>query len=137
MPGALAVNGELGGAIEAIRWYGETIDKIYDEVAPLPGNETAIISRVPLGVIGAIVPWNFPAMIAAWKLGPALAAGNSVVLKPAEDASLVLLEIARMAIEAGIPEGVLNVVTGHGRAAGAALAAPRAVNCGPFPGHGE
>ncbi len=136
MPVALAFNGDLGGAVEAIRWYGEAIDKIYDEVAPLPQNETPIVSRIPLGVVGAIVPWNFPAMIAGWKLGPALAVGNSVVLKPAEDASLVLLEIAHIALEAGIPEGVLNVVTGRGHEAGAALAAHGDVDCITFTGSG-
>lgn len=136
MPVQLAYNGDIGSAVEAIRWYGEAIDKLYDEVAPLPGGETGMIRRVPLGVIGAIVPWNFPSMIAAWKLGPALAIGNSVVLKPAEDASLVLIEFARLALEAGIPAGVLNIVTGLGRDAGAALAAHPDVDCLTFTGSG-
>lgn len=136
MPVQLAYMGDIAAAVEAIRWYGEAIDKLYDEVAPLPSGETGFIRRVPLGVIGAIVPWNFPSMISAWKLGPALAVGNSVVLKPAEDASLVLLEFARLALEAGIPEGVFNVVTGKGSEVGAALSEHMDVDCLTFTGSG-
>lgn len=137
MPVQLAYMGDIGSAVDAIRWYGEAIDKLYDEVAPLPSGETGLIRRVPLGVIGAIVPWNFPSMISAWKLGPALAIGNSVVLKPAEDASLALLEIARLASEAGIPDGVFNVVTGNGEQTGAALAEHMDVDCLTFTGSGS
>lgn len=136
MPVGLAYNADLAAAVEAIRWYAEAIDKLYGEIAPLPAHETGMISRVPLGVVGAIVPWNFPAMIAAWKLGPALAVGNSVVLKPAEDASLVLLAMARLALEAGLPEGVLNVVSGSGAQAGDALASHNDVDCLTFTGSG-
>jgi len=95
-----------------------------------------MISRTPLGVVGAILPWNAPAMIGAWKLGPALVAGNSVVLKPAEDASLVCLRIVELALEAGMPEGVLQVVTGDHKA-GAALAAHHDIDCITFTGSGE
>ena len=106
----------------AIRWYAEAIDKRYDEIAPTPRSALALVTREPLGVIGAIVPWNYPLMITSWKLGPALAAGNSVVLKPSEDSTLGSLLLAELATEAGVPDGVFNVVPGLGPVAGAALA---------------
>ena len=105
-----------------IQWYGEAIDKRYDEIAPAPTNSLAMITREPLGVIGAVVPWNYPIVIASWKIGPALAMGNSMVLKPSEESSLAILKIAQLGIEAGIPKGVFNVVTGLGDQAGQALA---------------
>ena len=105
-----------------IQWYAETVDKTYDEIAPAPKNALAMITREPLGVIGAIVPWNYPIVIASWKFAPAIAMGNSVVLKPSEESSLATLRIAELAIEAGIPKGVFNVVTGYGAEAGRALA---------------
>jgi gamma-glutamyl-gamma-aminobutyraldehyde dehydrogenase/4-guanidinobutyraldehyde dehydrogenase/NAD-dependent aldehyde dehydrogenase len=106
----------------AIRWYAEAIDKRYDEIAPAPRTALAMVTREPLGVIGAIVPWNYPLMITSWKIGPALAAGNSVVLKPAEDSTLGALLLAELASQAGLPDGVFNVVPGLGPVAGAALA---------------
>jgi acyl-CoA reductase-like NAD-dependent aldehyde dehydrogenase len=136
MPIRLAEELEINFAIDSLRWYGEAADKLYDELAHLDDTVTAMISRTPLGVVGAILPWNAPAMIGAWKLGPALVAGNSVVLKPAEDASLVCLRIAELALEAGVPEGVLQVVTGDHKA-GAALAAHHNVDCITFTGSGE
>jgi len=136
MPIALSLNFNVGAAIDCLRWYAEAIDKLYDEIAPTPENELALIQRVPLGVIGAIVPWNFPLMIGAWKLGPALAVGNSVVLKPAEDASLTLIRLAELAAEAGLPEGVLNVVPGLGAEAGQALGRHQDVDCLAFTGSG-
>jgi acyl-CoA reductase-like NAD-dependent aldehyde dehydrogenase len=105
-----------------IRWYAEAIDKVYDEIAPTAANSLAMITREPMGVIGAIVPWNYPMIMTAWKLGPALAMGNSVVLKPSEKSPLTALRLAELALQAGIPEGVLNVVTGFGHEAGEALA---------------
>lgn len=105
-----------------IQWYAETIDKTYDEIAPAPKSALAMITREPLGVIGAIVPWNYPNVIASWKFAPAIAMGNSVVLKPSEESSLATLRIAELAIEAGLPNGVFNVVTGLGNEAGKALA---------------
>lgn len=105
----------------AIRWYGELIDKLYDQVAPAPEDAVALITREPLGVIGAVVPWNYPLIITAWKIAPALAAGNSVVVKPAEATSLSTLRLAALATEAGLPDGVLNVVPGEGAVAGRAL----------------
>ena len=106
---------------ETIAWYAETLDKTYDEVAPTPRNALALITREPLGVVGAVVPWNYALLIASWKLGPALAVGNSAVLKPAEQTSLAALLLARLATEAGLPDGVLNVVPGLGESAGQAL----------------
>ena len=105
-----------------IQWYAETIDKTYDEIAPAPRNALAMITREPLGVIGAVVPWNYPMMITSWKLGPALAMGNSIVVKPAENSSLSALKMAELAVAAGLPHGVFNVVPGLGAEAGQALA---------------
>jgi acyl-CoA reductase-like NAD-dependent aldehyde dehydrogenase len=135
MPIRLARDLDIGFSIDSLRWYGEAADKTYDEMATPDATLTALIKRVPLGVIGVILPWNAPAMIAAWKLGPALIAGNSVVLKPAEDASLVCLRLAELALDAGMPEGVLQVITGAG-ATGAALASHMDVDCITFTGSG-
>jgi acyl-CoA reductase-like NAD-dependent aldehyde dehydrogenase len=105
-----------------IQWYAEAIDKVYDEIAPTGATALALITREPMGVIGTIVPWNYPMIMAAWKLGPALAAGNSVVMKPSEKSPLSALRLAELAVEAGIPPGVFNVVPGYGQEAGEALA---------------
>ncbi len=117
---ALAV--DVKSCANTLQFYAETIDKHYDEVAPTGPNDRAIVKREPLGVIGAITPWNYPLIIDAWKLGPAIAAGNSVVLKPAEQSPLGALRLAELAVEAGLPEGVFNVVPGFGAEAGKALA---------------
>ena len=109
------------GSAHFFQWYAEAIDKIYDEVAPTGPGDLALISRVPLGVVGAVTPWNFPLDMATWKAAAALAAGNSVVLKPAEQSPLSALRLAELAVEAGLPEGVFNVVPGMGHTAGAAL----------------
>jgi len=109
-------------AVRCIAWYAEAIDKVYGEIAPAPRDALALITREPMGVIGAIVPWNYPMLMSAWKLGPALAAGNSVVLKPSEKSPLSALRMAELALEAGLPEGVFNVVPGFGNEAGEALA---------------
>ncbi|MFC8662823.1 aldehyde dehydrogenase [Streptomyces sp. NPDC057199] len=116
-----SVRVDVDKAAETIAWYAEAIDKTYDEVAPTPGDALAFITREPLGVIGVVVPWNYALLIASWKLGPALATGNSVVLKPAEQTSLAALRLAALATEAGLPDGVLNVVPGRGEVAGQAL----------------
>ena len=113
---------DIPGAARCIQWYAEAIDKVYDQVAPTGPGALALITREPLGVVGAIVPWNFPLAMAAWKMGPILAAGNSLVLKPSEKSPLTALRVAQLAIEAGIPPGVLNVVPGLGQPAGKALA---------------
>ena len=132
----MSLKAEPMGAATTIRWYAEAIDKLYGEIAPTGPDTLALIHREPLGVIGAIVPWNFPLMIGAWKISPALASGNSVVVKPSEIASLTLLRLAELGAEAGLPEGVLNVVTGQGAGAGAALAAHMDVDALVFTGSG-
>ena len=106
---------------DCIRWHAEASDKIYGQVAPSPEGTIATITREPVGVVGAVIPWNYPAQMAAWKLGPALATGNTVVIKPASTTSLSLLRIAELGAEAGIPDGVLNVVTGPGGTVGEAI----------------
>ena len=116
-----ALGVDLPLAVECIAYYGEAIDKVYDEIAPTDPSSVVMIVREPLGVVGAVIPWNFPLMLAAWKIGPALATGNSVVLKPAEQSSLTALRLAELAAEAGIPDGVLQVVPGLGEEAGQAL----------------
>nr|WP_220790104.1 aldehyde dehydrogenase [Gluconacetobacter tumulisoli] len=105
-------------AINTIRWHAELIDKIYDSTAPVGGAALALVVREPIGVVGCVLPWNFPLLMLAWKAGPALAAGCSVVLKPAEQTSLTSLRAAELAFEAGVPAGVFNVVTGTGREVG-------------------
>ena len=113
---------DVPSAARCIAWYAEAVDKVYGEIAPTAANALALITREPMGVIGVIVPWNYPMIMAAWKLGPALAAGNSVVLKPSEKSPLTALRLAELAVEAGLPPGVFNVVPGYGNEAGEALA---------------
>ncbi|WP_255594138.1 aldehyde dehydrogenase [Achromobacter sp. ES-001] len=115
-------------------WYAEAIDKIYDEIAPTGPDALATITREALGVVAAVVPWNYPLMMAAWKVAPALAAGNSVILKPAEQASLSAIRLAALAEQAGIPAGVFNVVPGLGAVAGQALGRHPDVDCVAFTG---
>ena len=133
---AMAWKAEPGSASATIRYYAECVDKINGEIAPTPEGTLGLIHREPVGVVAAIVPWNFPLMIGAWKIAPALAAGNSVVLKPSEDASLSLLRLAQLCLEAGLPPGVLNVVTGTGPEAGDALARHMDVDILTFTGSG-
>lgn len=103
--------------IHVLRWHAEAIDKLYDSTAPV-GNAMALVVREPIGVVGCVLPWNFPLLMLAWKIGPALAAGCSVVVKPAEQTSLTSLRVAELAFKAGVPAGVLNIVTGTGKAVG-------------------
>ncbi|WP_353475426.1 aldehyde dehydrogenase [Salipiger sp. H15] len=131
------VNVDAPGSAHFFQWHAEAIDKLYDEVAPTGGRDLALIRRVPLGVVGAVVPWNFPLDMATWKLAPALAAGNSVVLKPAEQSPLSALRLAELAAEAGLPDGVLNVVPGFGEDAGQALGRHPDVDCLVFTGSTE
>jgi len=121
-------------AADCIAWYGEAIDKLHDEVAPVDAPAMAIVRREPLGVVAAVVPWNFPLLMACWKVAPALAAGNSVVLKPSERASLSAIRLAALAARAGLPPGVLNVVPGLGVTAGRALGVHMDVDCVAFTG---
>lgn len=104
-----------------VRWHAELIDKIYDNTAPVGSNATALIVREPIGVVGCVLPWNFPLLMMAWKISPALASGCSVIVKPAQETSLTALRLAELAHEAGIPAGVLNVVPGSGKEAGEAI----------------
>jgi acyl-CoA reductase-like NAD-dependent aldehyde dehydrogenase len=116
------LNVDVPAAIRTLRWSGEAIDKIYDEIAPTPPGTLGLVQRLPLGVVTAIVPWNFPLSTTAWKLGPALATGNSVVLKPASNTPLSAIRIAALAAEAGLPDGVLQVLPGPGSSLGKHLA---------------
>jgi gamma-glutamyl-gamma-aminobutyraldehyde dehydrogenase/4-guanidinobutyraldehyde dehydrogenase/NAD-dependent aldehyde dehydrogenase len=125
---------DVNSASNCIRWYGEAIDKVYDEIAPTPKTALALITREPVGVVGVIVPWNYPMIMATWKIAPALASGNSVVLKPSEKSPLTALRLADLALEAGIPDGVFNVVTGYGPEAGSPLALHMDVDCIAFTG---
>jgi gamma-glutamyl-gamma-aminobutyraldehyde dehydrogenase len=104
--------------IHCLKWHAEAIDKIYDQVAPPSDSHIAMIVREPIGVVGLVLPWNFPLLMLAWKIGPALAAGCSLVVKPAAETSLTALRVAELALEAGVPPGILNVVTGSGSAVG-------------------
>ncbi|MFC3607600.1 aldehyde dehydrogenase [Stutzerimonas tarimensis] len=113
---------DIPAAARALRWSAEAIDKLYDEVAPTPDDQLGLVTREPVGVVAAIVPWNFPLLMACWKLGPALASGNSVLLKPSEKSPLTAIRLAQLAVEAGIPPGVLNVLPGYGHTVGKALA---------------
>lgn len=132
----MAINAEAGSAAGTFRYYAECIDKVYGEIAPTANDVLGLIYKEPVGVVGAIVPWNFPLMIGAWKIAPALAAGNSIVLKPAETASLSLLKLAELAAEAGVPDGVLNVVTGQGSVVGKAMGLSMEVDVLAFTGSG-
>jgi acyl-CoA reductase-like NAD-dependent aldehyde dehydrogenase len=125
---------DIPATARCIAWYAEAIDKIYDEVAPTGHDALALVTREPVGVVAAIVPWNFPLIMAAWKIGPALAAGNSFILKPSEKSPLTAIRIAALAAEAGIPDGVFNVLPGYGQTAGQALALHMDVDCIGFTG---
>lgn len=125
---------DLPDSIDCFRWTAESIDKVYGEIAPTGGDTLGLISHEPVGVVAAITPWNYPLMMATWKLAPALAAGNSVVLKPSEKSPLSVLRLAELATEAGLPDGVLNVLPGFGHTAGKALALHHDVNVLAFTG---
>ncbi|WP_246795442.1 aldehyde dehydrogenase [Burkholderia perseverans] len=124
---------DIPGAAYCVEWFAEAIDKVGGEVAPVDPKLVGLVTREPVGVVAAIVPWNFPLLMAAWKFAPALAAGNSVVLKPSEKSPLTALRVARLAFEAGIPAGVFNVVPGGGEP-GRLLALHRDVDCVAFTG---
>ncbi|UXZ54354.1 aldehyde dehydrogenase [Halomonas sp. 7T] len=114
--------GDLAGTVACLRYQAECIDKLYGEVAPTGDRALGLVLREPMGVIAAIVPWNFPLMMTSWKIAPALAAGNSVILKPSEKSPLSALRLAHLAQEAGIPDGVFQVLPGYGHTVGKALA---------------
>ncbi|MGK2739493.1 aldehyde dehydrogenase [Tepidicaulis sp. LMO-SS28] len=129
--------GDIEGVIRTVQWYAEAIDKVYDELAPMGTGAVGMITREPLGVVSAVVPWNFPLLMAAWKFGPALAAGNSVIMKPAEQSPLSCLRVAEIAAEAGIPDGVFQVLPGFGETAGQALGRHMDVDMVAFTGSTE
>ncbi len=130
-------NIDVNVVLDTLQWYAECPDKLYDEIAPTGPSQLAMITREPIGVVGAVVPWNFPMLMATWKFAPALAMGNSVVLKPAEQSPLTAIRLAELAAEAGIPDGVFNVVPGFGPTAGKALGLHMDVDCLAFTGSGE
>jgi len=132
---ALAV--DLPETVNTIRWHAEAADKLYDRLSPSGRGVVSMIVREPVGVVGAVLPWNFPAMMAAWKLGPLLAAGNTAVLKPAEQTSLSTIRLAELATEAGVPDGVVNVVPGFGETVGAAIGLHPGIDCVAFTGSTE
>lgn len=132
-----ALNVDVPAAAGVWQWHAEAIDKIYDEVAPTGRGDLALVRREPLGVVAAVVPWNFPLDMAAWKCAPALATGNSVVLKPAEQSPLSALRLAELASQAGLPDGVLNVLPGFGETAGQGLGRHHDVDCLAFTGSTE
>ncbi len=132
-----SLNVDLPDTIETLRWHAEAIDKIYDQVAPTASDIVSMIVREPVGVVGAVLPWNFPIFTAMWKIAPALAGGNSMVIKPAEQTPLTALRLGALAAEAGIPDGVFNVVPGFGETAGQAIGRHMDVDCVSFTGSGE
>jgi gamma-glutamyl-gamma-aminobutyraldehyde dehydrogenase/4-guanidinobutyraldehyde dehydrogenase/NAD-dependent aldehyde dehydrogenase len=133
-PITASMNTDVPAAANTLRWFGEAIDKVYDEIAPTNDHTLALITREPIGVVAAIVPWNYPLMMACWKIAPALVSGNSVVLKPSEKSPLTALRLGDLALEAGIPAGVFNVVPGFGPEAGSPLALHMDVDCIAFTG---
>ena len=128
---------DLPDTVGCLRWHAELIDKIYDRVAPTPVENPCMIVREPMGVVGLLVPWNFPVQMAAWKIGPVLAAGNSLVLKPARQTSLSAIRLAELASEAGVPAGVFNVVPGAGTTVGQAICRHMDVDMVAFTGSTE
>jgi acyl-CoA reductase-like NAD-dependent aldehyde dehydrogenase len=128
---------DVPSAAKTIQWYAETIDKMYGDIGPTAPDALSLVTREPIGVVAAIVPWNYPLIITAWKIGPALATGNSVVLKPASQSPLTALRLAELASEAGLPDGVFNVVPGPGPMVGPALARHPGVDKITFTGSTE
>ncbi|HET6523099.1 aldehyde dehydrogenase [Sphingopyxis sp.] len=129
--------GDVAQTIACFRWYAELVDKIYDRVAPTPSDILGMIVREPIGVAGAVLPWNFPALMFAWKVAPALASGTSIIVKPAEQTSLSALLMAQLAAEAGIPDGVLSVLPGYGHEAGEAMGRHNGIDLVSFTGSTE
>lgn len=127
--------GDIEGVVNTLRYYAGWADKIEGKTLPVRGSFLSYTLRQPVGVVGQIIPWNFPLLMLAWKWGPALACGNTVVMKPAEQTPLTALRIAELAIEAGFPAGVINMINGFGETAGAALVAHPDVDKIAFTGH--
>jgi len=130
-------NIDIPEVVNTIKWHAEAIDKIYDQTAPVGEDALSIIVREPVGVVGLVLPWNFPLLMLAWKIGPALAAGNSVVVKPAEQTTLTALRVAELAMEAGLPRGVFNVLVGDGPGVGQPLGLHKDIDMIGFTGSTE
>ncbi len=135
-PITAARDGDLKAIVDGVRWFAESIDKLYDEIAPTGAPALGLVTHEPMGVIAGVVPWNYPLMMAAWKFAPALIAGNSVIMKPAEQSPLSMLRVAELALEAGLPEGVLQVLPGFGETVGQALGRHMDVDMVTFTGSG-
>lgn len=127
--------GDVQGVVNSLRYYGGWADKIEGRTVPVRGNFLSYTLRQPVGVVGQIIPWNFPLLMLAWKWGPALACGNTIVMKPAEQTPITAMKMAELALEAGFPPGVINLVNGFGETAGAALVAHPQVDKIAFTGH--
>lgn len=125
---------DVPDTIHTLRWHAEVIDKLYDHTAPVGNNALTMVVREPIGVVGCVLPWNFPLLMLAWKIGPALASGCSVIVKPAEQTSLTTLRVAELAFEAGVPAGVLNIVTGTGKEVGEPIGLHKDVDMVSFTG---
>ena len=132
-----SLKSDVPGSIKTLRYYAEALDKVYGEVGPETNDRISFAVHEPLGVIGIIVPWNFPLLMTMWKVAPAIAMGNSVVIKPAEQSPLTALFLGQLALEAGFPPGVINVVPGFGQTAGKALALHNDVDMIAFTGSGN
>jgi len=128
---------DIPETVNTLIWHAEAVDKLYDQTAPVGEDAVAMVVREPIGVVGAVLPWNFPLLMLAWKIGPALAAGCSMVVKPAEQTSLSALRVAELAMEAGLPRGVLNIITGTGPDAGAPIGLHPGIDMVSFTGSTE
>ena len=128
---------DLPETVSTLKWHAEAADKIYDQISPANESGIGLIVREPMGVVGAVLPWNFPLMMLAWKIGPALATGNSVIVKPAEQTSLTTLRVAELALEAGVPAGVLNVLPGLGPDVGEPMGRHHGIGAISFTGSTE
>ena len=131
------VNIDMPDTVHCLAWHAELIDKLYERTAPTGIDNPTMIVREPIGIVGMIVPWNFPVQMAAWKIGPALAAGNSVVLKPAKQTPFSAIRLAELATEAGLPDGVFNVIPGFGSVVGQAICRHMDVDMAAFTGSTE
>lgn len=127
-------NTDVPETIHTIRWHAELIDKIYDSTAPVGSEALTLVVREPIGVVGLVLPWNFPLLMLAWKIGPALAAGCSIVVKPAKETTLTALRVAELAHQAGVPAGVFNVLPGGGKEVGEPLGIHQDVSMISFTG---
>ncbi len=130
-------NADLPTSIDNIEWYAEIIDKLFDDISPSSSQYMGLITKEPIGVVAAIVPWNYPLWMAIWKIAPALITGNSVILKPAEQSPMSAIKIGAMLSEAGLPDGVFSVLAGDGPTTGKSLCLHNDIDCVAFTGSGE